>query len=397
MMDRMTAYILKTLVIVILAGCKNYRDVPYTYQGPKDLNDGITVGSLAEINIDPALVVQAVKKIKAGVHGQIHSFLVYKSGKLIVEEYFPGNVYKWEAKAHHGEWVSWSNRRLHSVMSVTKSITSASIGVALDKGFIRSVDQSIFDYLPDHQHLKTEEKSKITIEHLLTMTPGLEWQEWGAPYSSAENPMVGIWYSDKDPVSYILEGTLEHQPGTNFSYYGGNHILLGEILKNATNMTICDLSKEHLFKPMGIDSVHWAVKFDNGVIETAGGLKMKPRDMLKFGIMFLNDGAWNKKRVLSKNWVDRSSKAYHDNTFIKVPGEDSGRVGYAYSWWTKTVMIDNEEVILYWASGWGGQKIVVIPSIETVVVFTGGNYLSGVKQFGIIEDFMLLLRNQNSN
>ncbi len=392
-MDRLKPYLLYMLItsisVALYAGCKNYSGIQYTYEAPIDLKDGIEVADLTETNIDTSLIFQAVKRIKAGVLGQNHSFLVYKNDKLILEEYFPGNVYKWDNPGHRGEYLYWDHTHLHSVMSVTKSVTSTSIGIAIDKGFIRSVNQSIFDYLPDHQHLKTEQKDKITIEHLLTMTSGFEWQEWTEPYSSIKNPMIGIWYSDKDPLSFILEGELKYQPGTHFTYYGGSQILLGEILKNATSLSIDEFSNEYLFKPLDIDSVHWSVKFENGVIEAAGGLKMKPRDMLKLGITFLNNGVWNQTQIVSKNWVANSSTSYPENKSIKVPGEDSGKVEYTYSWWSKKLMLDNEEVILYWASGWGGQKIIVIPDAELVVVFTGGNYSSGSKHFRILKDFII--------
>ena len=274
-------------------------------------------------------------------------------------------------------------------MSVNKSITSACIGIAIDKGMIESVNQSIFDYLPDHRHLKKDGKENITIEHLLTMTSGLAWTEWGASYSNIENPIIGIWYSDKDPVSFILEAPLAHEPGTHFSYFGGHQILLGEILKNATNYRIDDFSSKYLFEPMGIDSVQWTNTFSNGVIECAGNLKMKPRDMLKFGITFLNEGKWNQTKLLSKNWVTNSSKPYTNNTGIKIPGEDSGKVGYAYSWWTKKHTTGGEQIDIFMASGWGGQKIIVIPEKQAVVVFTGGQYNSGTKQFSLLADCII--------
>jgi CubicO group peptidase (beta-lactamase class C family) len=135
--------------------------------------------------------------------------LIFKDGKIVFEEYFMGHRYKWDGTNHHGILVTWRKSMLHHFQSVTKSITSACIGIALDKGFIKSVDQSIFDYLPEHQHLKKNGKEKITIEHLLTMTSGIDWNEWNAPYSSKDNPIIGIWFSEKDPITYILDRPLK--------------------------------------------------------------------------------------------------------------------------------------------------------------------------------------------
>ena len=383
------ASIFYILIPVLLISCNNYEDVPYTYQVPYELDDDIKVGSLYDAGLDSSIICQAIKRMKGGAIGQIHSILVYKNNMLVVEEYFPGNEYHWEAPGFYGKYVTWNKDRLHSVMSVTKSITSACIGIAIDKGFIKSVHQSIFDYLPNHQNLKTNGKDKITIEHLLTMTSGLEWTEWGLSYDDIENPIIGIWYSDKDPVSFILEGSLVYEPGTHFSYYGGNQILLGEILKNATGLNIDEFSREYLFKNMKINSAQWSMKFKNGVIEAAGSVRMKPRDMLKFGIVYLNDGKWNQQKLLSKDWIEKSSKPYLADRSLKVPGEDSGNVGYGYSWWNKKLKIKDKEMTIYWALGWGGQKIIVMPALELVVVFTGGNYNSGTDEFKILEDFII--------
>lgn len=376
------------ILIILLISCKDYSEHQYKYKIPEKINDGIEVGTLEEVDIDTTLIIKGISKIMSGAISEVHSILLYKEGKLVLEEYFPGHKYKWDASKHKGEWVSWDRNMLHSIMSDTKSITSTCIGIAIDLEFIKSANQSIFDFLPNHQHLKTNGKGKITIEHLLSMTSGLEWHEWGAPYSSAKNPIIGIWFSDKDPISFILEGALEHEPGTHFSYYGGNHIILGEIIKNATNLTIADFSYRYLFNPMGTDSTHWSVQFDNGVFEAAGGLKMKPRDMAKLGITFLNNGIWNKKRIISEKWIGKCMSPFPGNKSIKVPGEDYGRVGYSYSWWTKHYSVKNKETAVFWAGGWGGQKIIVAPDYNTVIVLTGGNYTSKVKQFGILEHYI---------
>jgi len=185
----------KTIVLVsvlslLLSGCKSDATSQYTYQPPEDIGDGFDVGTLDEVNIDAELIEKAVDKIHQGKYKEVHSMLIFKDNKLVFEEYFKGHKYKWDAPNHHGELVSWDRSMEHPVMSVTKNITSTCIGIAIDKGFIQSVHQSIFDYLPEHQHLNTDGKDKITIKHLLTMTSGLEWDEWGAPLSSRDNDIV---------------------------------------------------------------------------------------------------------------------------------------------------------------------------------------------------------------
>jgi hypothetical protein len=257
------------LIILILSllhvGCNFDTSGQYTYHLPEKLNDGLDVGTLNEVNIDHKYIEAAVNNILADKFNEVHSILIFRNNELVVEEYFWGHKWQWDAPYHHGENVTWNRTMSHNIMSVTKSVTSACIGIAIDRGFIESVHQTIFDYLPEHKHLIANGKDKITIEHLLTMTSGLEWREWSAPYSSAENPTIGIWFQDKDPITFILEMPLIDEPGTDFNYSTGNMIILGEIIRNATNMTIDEFSSNYLFEPLGIDSSHWAIKCENGV------------------------------------------------------------------------------------------------------------------------------------
>lgn len=111
--------------------------------------------------------------------------------------------------------------------------------------------------------------------------------------------------------------------------------------------------------------------------------------MAKIGVTFLNKGMWNDTRIISEHWVEKSSAPYAGNKRIKIPGEDLGKVGYAYTWWTKQFSNSGNNIKMFWANGWGGQKIIVIPVLKTVIVFTGGNYTSKVKQYEILEDYII--------
>ena len=343
----------------------------------------------AEAGLDEGILLEAVEQIQNGRFGEIHSLLIYKNDMLAFEQYFEGHGFQWDAPGFYGDYISWDKELPHAVHSVTKSITSLCIGMAVEQGFIKDIRQSIFDYLPEHSHLRTPGKDGITIEHLLTMTSGLEWIEWGISYHSPENPIIGIWYSDKDPVSFILEGELRHAPGTRYAYYGGNQILLGEILRNASGMPIDSFSQAYLFDPLGIEDATWASRFENGVIEAAGGLRMRPRDMLKIGVLMLQGGRWEGRQIIPESWIGLSARPYGGNSSIRIPGEDWGRVGYAFGWWTRAIRVQAEASELYFALGWGGQKIIVLPGLDMVVVFTGANYTSKVEEFRILEKFIL--------
>jgi len=374
---------------VYLAITLSEPSIPYTYEPPENINDGLEVGTLEEVNIDSELIEEAVNGINRGKYREVHSILVFKDGKLALEEYFEGHKYQWDAPDHHGELVTWNRSMSHVLQSVTKSITSTCIGIAIDKGFIESVHQSIFDYLPEHQPLKTDGKDGITIEHLVTMTSGLEWDEWSAPLSSRDNDIVEIWFEDaeqdKDPVTYALERPLVHEPGTSFTYSGGNMIVLGEIIKYATNMTIDEFSGQYLFEPLEIDSFDWWLLFESGVFETGGGLKTTPRDMIKIGVTFLNGGIWNGEQIISGQWVEKSATPYADNNGIDVPGTDKRNVGYSYTWWTK----EYPESDMFYAGGWGGQDIFVFPELNAVVVTTGGTYTSSTRTMSLLERYII--------
>ena len=375
------------LLTFLVVSCQLDLSGQYIYQVPENKNDEINTGTLQEVNIDSTLIKLAINKVRNGQFKEVHSILIYRNGKLVLEEYFEGHKWQWDAPAHHGDYVLWDGEMIHNIMSATKSVTSACLGIAIDEGLIDNVHQSIFDYLPDHNQLGTDGKENITIEHLLTMTSGLEWKEWSAPYSSAENPTIGIWFQDKDPITYILEKPLVDEPGNAFNYSTGNMILLGEIIHNASNMSIDEFSMKYLFEPLEVDTANWSTQFDNGV--DANNLMITPRAMVKFGAMYLNEGVWDGQQIVTEEWIEKSKTPFEGNTRINIPGEASGRMGYTYSWWTKTYYKSGKPINMFAASGFGGQHIMILPELNTVIVFTGGNYVTRRPPFKILEKYII--------
>lgn len=382
---RFQVILLFSVNLVILTGCGSESVRTYSYRQPEQMDDGFEVGSLAQANMDVDLLRSAVDDIKGGNYGEIHSLLIYKDGNLVFEEYFPGHDYQWDGPNFHGYWVIWDMDRRHNIHSAGKSITSACLGIAIDQGFIESVDDSIFDYLPEHQHLNANGKDQITIEHLLTMTSGLEWDEWGTSYSDENNDVINLWVDCEDPITCILEKPLVSEPGTRFTYSGGNIIVLGEILKNATGMDVESFSWQYLFEPLGIENPTWRWIGDTGVIYAGGDQQLTPREMLKFGVTYLEGGSWNGQQIVPESWVENSAAPYPgpDNRWFNhalrhiPPGDNTwGPRGYSYTWWTHEFSHRGKKLPAYWAYGWGGQKIVIFPDQNTAVVFTGGNYTS---------------------
>lgn len=373
-----------SIVTSFIASCGTGSSIQYMYQAPENLDDGLEVGTLEEANLDSAMLGEAVDRIRAGEYNIVHSMLIYRNGKLVFEEYFPGYMHTWGHPSQQGRRVDWDEDSRHTVMSAGKSITSACIGIAIEEGFIESVDQSIFDYLPDHQYLNTDGKDAITIEHLLTMTSGLEWDEWNTSYISPANDAFLLFTQCDDQVACVLKKPLVNEPGTDFTYTGGGMTLLSEIIRNATGMDIEAFADEYLFAPLGIEPVEWR-RFASGVIEGGGEQRMSSRDMVKFGVTFLNGGVWDGQRIVSEQWVQNSATTYPATTRIRLPGSDSGTRGYAYTWWTK----EYSQSDAFFATGYGGQVIMVLPELNAVVVFTGGNYTTSVRTFTLLERYFL--------
>lgn len=389
------AFLTIAVAAFLVAGCNSDSYGHYTLQAAENIGDGLEVGTLDEVGMDSALLSEAAARITGDAYGEVHSLLIHKDGKLVFEEYFPGHTYKWDGPGFHGAWVDWDVNEPHNIHSVGKSITSASVGIAIDQGFIEGVDQSIFDYLPDHQHLMADGKEAITIEHLLTMTSGLAWDEWGTAYSDGENDMIRLWLSCEDQVACVLEAPLDAEPGTEFTYSGGNMVLLGEIIENATQTDIEEFSATHLFEPLGIDPPEWG-RFDSGIVDASGDQYLTPRGMIKFGATYLSRGVWNGQQVIPSGWVDKSATPYEEtswhNSFLRSmpPGDHTwGRRGYSYTWWTHEYSNSGTGFPAYFALGFGGQKIYVFPEQDAVVVFTAANYGTTDTTIEILTDYVI--------
>ena len=381
------ATLILSFLSCIFISCMNNSN-NFIYNPPENINDGLKTGTLESVNLDAATIAKGVKKIRDGKFGEVHSILIYKQNRLVLEEYFEGHKYKWNAKAYHGKLVSWNRNLPHELMSCTKSITSACIGIAIDKGFIQSVHQSIFDYLPDHQHLKVNNREYITIEHLVTMTSGLAWDEWSSSHGTSANDIDSLWFDCKETISCVLNRPWWKEPGQLFTYNGGGTIILGEIIKNASNMSTYEFAKKYLLEPLGIENTQWS-QFPGGVWDGSGSFFMTPRDMIKVGAVYLNNGLWNGERIIPSNWVEKSSTPYKNNIDIKIPGEDSGKNNYGYTWWISEFSHSGDKIKMFRAGGWGGQEIMVFPELEMVVVFTGGNYARTTRLFKILEKYIL--------
>jgi CubicO group peptidase (beta-lactamase class C family) len=290
-------------------------------------------------------------------------------------------VWSYEADEHKGRRIQYDADTRHNLASVTKSFTSALVGIAVDRGLIDGVDAKLFDFFPEHADLSDKTKAEITLWHLLTMTSGLEWNEGEYGYEDRRNDLIQLFYVS-DPVAYILAKPALAAPGKKWYYSGGNTNLLGEIIKKATGQRMDAFAEEHLFAPLGITSFQWD-HLNSQVIHASGNLQLRPRDLAKFGQLYLDDGLWQGKQIVSSEWVQQSTRAQ-----TALPGRSSSE-GYGYQWWIKTYRLGSAPVTCFYAAGWGGQRIAVLPELDMVVVLTGGNYVGRTPVDEIIQEYVL--------
>ncbi len=274
----------------------------------------------------------------------LRCLIVYKDDHIVKEKYF-----------HPGDSLT-----PHDVRSVTKSVMATLIGIAIDKGFIKSENDSIGDYLRPYVSTIDAVKANIKIRDVLTMSSGISGNELDTP-AEYDN-----WFSAPDQLTYILNKSMAHQPGTYFNYNSGAAHLSSAILSKASGISTASFAEQHLFKPLDIETHNWETD-KRGLNNGGAGLKLTPYDMLKIGQLYMNNGIYNGTQVVSKEWINKAS------TF-KITSNNAQPFGpeYGYFWWIGAS--NNHEY--FFANGYGGQFIVVIPDIKLIVVAT--NIWSGV-------------------
>ncbi|MBC8179552.1 serine hydrolase [candidate division KSB1 bacterium] len=329
-------------IIVFLFSCSQQSQ--YKYKIPEKTDDGWETASLSEADVDPVKINTLMLDILNEKYKHIHSVLLIKNGKLILEEYFFGH----------------NRSKIHSIQSCTKSITSILIGIAIDQKIISNLNAKIYELLPKYKGTQwIDQKYEITLKHALTMTAGLDWDERTYPYTDSRNNNKDMNQST-DWIEYFLNRKVIGIPGARFNYTSGLTILLGEIIRDASGQFADVFAEKYLFHPLGISDYKWYRNSVYGTIHTGGGLYLRSRDLAKIGYMMLKGGKWKGKQIVSRNWVNESTKEH-----IKA-----GWSNYGYQWWCGKTIKRYRILEAFWAAGKGGQYIFVLPEPDLVVVFT---------------------------
>jgi CubicO group peptidase (beta-lactamase class C family) len=317
--------------------------------------DGRETASLQDDKVDRSLIENLLARIRDHTYKNISGVVIVKNGQLVVEEYFPRDDQGTELQQLH---------------SVTKSVTSILIGIAIEQGLIRGVDEKISTFFPEYADLfSSDEKAELSLKNFLSMSAGLAWDEWNYLYTDPRNDAVQTRMR-ADPIRYVLEKPIAATPGAKFVYNSGVSMVLGEIIRKVSSLRADKFAERYLFEPLGISNYKWTI-IANDVVETGGGLFLRPRDLAKLGQLFLNGGRWQERPMIGESWI-KESTTNHAGA-MKLPLWMQAADGYGYHWWLGSLKAGDNEIRFYSARGRGGQYLAIIPDCQLVTVVTGLN------------------------
>lgn len=323
------------IVIIVILAISVYMSLPTYFSELKDYKkqqkEELNISTPEKEGMDQVLLSEAVDYVGKT---DACSFVVVRHGKIVLEKYFNG----------------FDKETYTNVYSVTKSVMSALTGIAIDQGYIKGVDEKAADFFPEYYNVQSEPlKKQITIKHLLTMTPGF-----------VED--LNTWRTSKNLIESAVNLPLKFKPGEEFQYANSATHLLSGILTKATKMSAMEFAGKNLFGPLNMAVQQWSAD-PQGYNIGPSELYLTPRSMAKFGLLYLNNGVWEGKQVVPLQWVKESIRKWVDFDRDKT---DKSNPGYGYLWW----MRNEGSHFVYFASGYGGQYICIIPDLDIVVVVT---------------------------
>jgi CubicO group peptidase (beta-lactamase class C family) len=334
----------------------------------------------AGVGLDEKALDAFDKELADGKYGLVDSFTVFRCGKEVYAKKYQhdyAQIYAKEAKEKgplnarltglynyfDPAWHPYyKGSDLHTMQSVSKTVTSVIIGIAMTRGdFKANVDTPVLHFF-DPAKVKNidDRKRRMTLKHVLTMTTGLQWNE-DLPYDDPGND-ASIMEATDDWVQYTIDKPMAQEPGTHFSYSSGATELLAYIFQKETGQDIEKYGEKYLFTPLAMD--HYWKRNYMGMIDTEGGLYLRDADLAKIGYLYLHDGMWNGQRIVSHEWVQQSVAP-----FIDV----DSTYKYGYKWWL--YITPDKKSYVWTCLGFGGQRLMVFPKENLLVVTTGWQIL----------------------
>ncbi len=339
----------------------------------------------ASVGLNGKVLDSIDTEIRAGRYGLVDHMLVIRHGKIAYERSYKQNYdsayadsvhVKGPLNAHdetgpYNYYNSWWHpyyRRgeLHSLQSVTKTIASVIIGVASARGDFPGIDRPVLSFFDEGKVANVDDrKRRMTVKNLLSMTAGLDWNE-SLPYTDPRNSATGLEEST-DWVKFVIDRPMATHPGTTWVYNSGASVLLAEVFRRATGKDIEEYAAKNLFAPLGIERWYWK-RTPTGLIDTEGGLYLEAGDLAKIWYLFLHDGEWDGKQIVTKEWARISVSP------IIATGNGPGAAKYGLSWWLYPNPNDASKLVVS-GSGFGGQLPMYLPEDDMVVVFNAWNIL----------------------
>jgi CubicO group peptidase (beta-lactamase class C family) len=347
------------LCVVLVAGVAR-AGTPAECGAPAAMSDDWPVSPPAQQGLDPELICATGPGLAKRTEAAPHGVVVVRHGALVYEQYFAG-------EDMYGYVVPHNANTLHDIASITKGVVALLIGIAFDRGWLSDLDAPIVSFFPEYADLRTPEKDRITLRHLLAMTSGLDWPERAISIDNWAN-IVRQGRSASDPYRFVLARPVETTPGTAWNYNSGGVWLLGLILRKVSGQPIEEFAKEALLEPLGIqDEV--LDRVPNGDAATSGGLRLRPRDLAKLGQLVLDGGVWHGRQIVSASWIKQMIAPQSPRRWWF-----SFARSYGYLWWQGQSLIGDHDIEWVGALGRGGQRLYVVPTLNLVVAVTAGLY-----------------------
>ena len=356
-----------------------------------------STSSAEQQGLQPSVFAELDRVIRSGAHGYVNRMVVVRNGFLVANQRYRHD-YRTISRGHndsmgcgegtcsdakdlhefnyyHPNWHPfYRGREIHTLQSVTKSITSALIGIAIGRGEIDGVDVPILPFFDDYDLSRVDQRLyRATLADLLTMRTGIEWHV-GQPFDET-NSTYRLEQSE-DWIQFALDEPMDAAPGEKWAYNSGSSQMMSGIIKRATRLHVDQYAEAHLFGPLGIDDYHWK-KTPRGFPDTEGGLYLEAEQLAKIGYLYLQDGVWDGRRILPVGWVQSS-------VALRVEHVNERGNGYGYQWWR----LDRRGVEIWAGLGMGGQYLWILPEQKLIAVINSWNIFGGHETREILVAFL---------
>ncbi len=338
---------------------------PYRYRAPVALDDGWKTATLADVGLAAAPIEEfvriATQDPKSVEDLDLHGLLIARHGKLVVEEYFRG-FHRWKP---------------HETRSAGKVVAAMLVGAAMQSGAL-DTSTKVYEALAADPS-SDERKKRMTVEHLLTMSSGYDCDDWDGSRPGSEDHILDDM-PDRDFYRYTLALPMEMEPGKQAIYCSINPNLIGAVVAAATKRPIAEYFDERIARPLRMTRWHMNTQ-PTGEPYLGGGIKILPRDFMKLGQVMLDGGTWNGQHIMPKEYAIRAG-----SPLMTLRQQPAG-MRYGYLWWTIDYQYKEKTITAYFASGNGGQVVVVVPELDMVIACYGGNY-NGRAGWAVVREYI---------